>query len=45
MLGYERDDFQIMVGANTANRTLIGLALNRPTNEGDQVQLGGWAFT
>ena len=30
MLGSERDGFQIMVGANTANRTLIGPALNRP---------------
>ena len=29
MLGSERDGFQIMVGANTANRTLIGPALNR----------------
>jgi hypothetical protein len=29
-----------MVGANTANRTLIGPALNRRINEGDWVHLG-----
>lgn len=40
MLGSERDGFQIMVGANTANRTLIGPALNRHINEGDWVHLG-----
>jgi Xaa-Pro aminopeptidase len=40
MLGSERDGFQIMVGANTANRTLIGPALNRPILEGDWVHLG-----
>src|SRR3954468_22981501 len=40
MLGSERDGFQIMVGANTANRTLIGPALNRPINKGDWVHLG-----
>ena len=40
MLGSERDGFQIMVGANTANRTLIGPALNRKINEGDWVHLG-----
>src|SRR6185437_2231756 len=40
MLGSERDGFQIMVGANTANRTLIGPALNRQINEGDWVHLG-----
>jgi Xaa-Pro aminopeptidase len=40
MLGSERDGFEIMVGANTANRTLIGPALNRPINEGDWVHLG-----
>lgn len=40
MLGSERDGFQIMVGANTANRTLIGPALNRRINEGDWVHLG-----
>ncbi len=40
MLGSERDGFQIMVGANTANRTLIGPALNRPIKEGDWVHLG-----
>lgn len=40
MLGSERDGFQIMVGANTANRTLIGPALNRRIHEGDWVHLG-----
>jgi Xaa-Pro aminopeptidase len=40
MLGSERDGFQIMVGANSANRTLIGPALNRPINENDWVHLG-----
>src|SRR5215831_1486148 len=40
MLGSERDGFQIMVGANTANRTLIGPALNRRINEGDWIHLG-----
>jgi hypothetical protein len=39
MLGSERDGSQIMVGANTANRTLIGPALNRPINQGDWVHL------
>ena len=34
MLGSERDGFQIMVGANTANRTLIGPALNRQIHGG-----------
>ena len=40
MLGSERDGFQVMVGANTANRTLIGPALNRRINRGDWVHLG-----
>src|SRR5215467_1162470 len=40
MLGSERDGFQIMVGANTANRTLIGPALNRPIRERDWVHVG-----
>jgi Xaa-Pro aminopeptidase len=40
MLGSERDGFQIMVGANTANRTLIGPALNRRIQEDDWVHLG-----
>jgi len=40
MLGSERDGFQIMVGANDANRTLIGPALNRPIGEGDWVHVG-----
>ena len=40
MLGSEQDGFKIMVGANEANRTLIGPALNRPIREGDWVHLG-----
>ena len=40
MLGSEADGFKIMVGANEANRTLIGPALNRPIHEGDWVHLG-----
>ena len=40
MLGSEEDGFEIMVGANEANRTLIGKALNRPIGEGDWVHLG-----
>jgi hypothetical protein len=40
MLGSESDGFKIIVGANEANRTLIGPALNRPINEGDWVHLG-----
>jgi Xaa-Pro aminopeptidase len=40
MLGSEDDGFKIMVGANTANRTLIGPALNRRIGEGDWVHLG-----
>jgi len=40
MLGSEDDGFKIMVGANDANRTLIGPALNRPIGEGDWVHLG-----
>ena len=39
-LGSETDGFKIMVGANTANRTLIGPALNRVINQGDFVHLG-----
>ncbi len=39
-LGSEADGFQVMVGANEANRTLIGPALNRPIREGDWVHLG-----
>jgi len=39
-LGSEDDGFKIMVGANTANRTLIGQALNRMINDGDFVHLG-----
>jgi Xaa-Pro aminopeptidase len=40
MLGSECDGFKIMVGANEANRTLIGPALNRPIRKGDWVHLG-----
>ena len=40
MLGSEADGFKIMVGANQANRTLIGPALNRPIGEGEWVHLG-----
>ncbi|MHB9025633.1 MAG: M24 family metallopeptidase [Armatimonadota bacterium] len=40
MLGAEADGFKIIVGANEANRTLIGPALNRPIWEGDWVHLG-----
>ncbi|MCL4852798.1 MAG: M24 family metallopeptidase [Bryobacteraceae bacterium] len=40
MLGSESDGFRIMVGANEANRTLIGPALNRPIGEGEWVHLG-----
>ncbi len=40
MMGSEADGFKIMVGANEANRTLIGPALNRPIREGDWVHLG-----
>lgn len=40
MLGSEADGFKIMVGANQANRTLIGPALNRPIREGDWVHVG-----
>jgi hypothetical protein len=40
MLGSEDDGFKVMVGANDANRTLIGPALNRRIGEGDWVHLG-----
>jgi len=39
-LGSEESGWDVMVGANTANRTLIGKALNRPIEEGDYVHLG-----
>ncbi len=39
-LGGEENGFDVMVGANEANRTLIGKALNRPIREGDFVHLG-----
>jgi len=40
MLGAEGDGFQIMVGSDQANRTLIGKALNRPIQKGAFVHLG-----
>lgn len=39
-LGAEELGWDTMVTANTANRTLIGKALNRPIQPGDMVQLG-----
>jgi len=39
-LGAEEMGWDIMVTANTANRTLIGKALNRPIGGGDMVHLG-----
>ena len=39
-LGGEQMGFDVMVGANTANRTLIGKSLNRVINEGDYVHVG-----
>jgi len=39
-LGSEEMGWDVMVGANIANRTLIGKALNRPIHEGDYVHLG-----
>lgn len=40
MLGAEGDGFQVMVGSDQANRTLIGKALNRPIQKGAFVHLG-----
>ncbi len=39
-MGAESMGFDLMVTANTANRSLIGKALNRPIAEGDYVHLG-----
>jgi Xaa-Pro aminopeptidase len=39
-MGAEEMGWDVMVGANTANRTLIGKALNRVIQEGDYVHLG-----
>jgi len=39
-LGCEDNGFKVMVGANEANRTMIGKALNREIREGDWVHLG-----
>jgi Xaa-Pro aminopeptidase len=39
-LGAEEMGWDVMVGANTANRTLIGRSLNRIIHEGDYVHLG-----
>ncbi len=39
-LGGEENGWDVMVGANAANRTLIGKALNRPIGRGEWVHLG-----
>ncbi len=39
-LGAEEMGWDVMVGANTANRTLIGKALNREIGEGEYVHVG-----
>ncbi|MDA2929584.1 M24 family metallopeptidase [Acidobacteria bacterium AH-259-O06] len=39
-LGAEELGWDVMVGANQANRTLIGKALNREIHQGDYVHLG-----
>ena len=39
-LGAEENGFDVMVGSDEANRTLIGKALNRPIQEGAFVHLG-----
>lgn len=39
-LGSEENGWDIMVGSDVANRTLIGKALNRPIREGEFVHLG-----
>ena len=39
-LGGEENGFDVMVGTNDANRTLIGKALNRRIRKGDWVHLG-----
>jgi Xaa-Pro aminopeptidase len=39
-MGAEEMGWDVMVGTNTANRTLIGKALNRVIHEGDYVHLG-----
>jgi hypothetical protein len=39
-LGAEENGWDVMVGANTANRTLIGKALNRRIGRGEWVHLG-----
>ena len=39
-LGAEENGWDVLVGANEANRTLIGKALNRPIRRGDWVHLG-----
>ncbi|MBO3803513.1 MAG: M24 family metallopeptidase [Candidatus Brockarchaeota archaeon] len=39
-LGSEENGWDVMVGANEANRTLIGKALNRAIRKGDYVHLG-----
>ncbi|MFH1743432.1 MAG: M24 family metallopeptidase [bacterium] len=39
-LGSEETGFDVMVGSDEANRTLIGKALNRPIKHGEMVHLG-----
>ena len=39
-LGCEEMGWDVMVGSDTANRTLIGKALNRPIKEGEYVHIG-----
>ena len=39
-LGSEENGWDVMVGANEANRTLIGKALNREIRRGDYVHIG-----
>ena len=39
-LGSEENGWDVIVGANEANRTLIGKALNRPIHRGDYVHVG-----
>lgn len=40
MLGSEGDGFKMILGTGEANRTLIGIALNREIKEGDWVHIG-----
>jgi len=40
LMGAEENGFDVIVGSDVANRTLIGKALNRPVKEGAFVHLG-----